>query len=278
MNPSVYIVVLNWNGRDLTLDCLESLTKVLYDNYKILVVDNGSVDESVSAIKSKYPNVDILRIDSNIGYAAGNNAGFEYAKKQNPKYIIFLNNDTIVDENFIEPLVRPLIDRSETGQTVPKIFYANDKNRIWYTGGIVNLWLGQIYHIGIRKLDSNQYSESYYTDYATGCCFCMRYQDFEKIGGFDESYPMYGEDVDLSLRIRSYGKKILYVPNSIVWHEVSVSVGGEWSAVKLVRKIKGMIKLFSIHANFIQKITIMISWIVSTPYLFFKFIYLVFKK
>ena len=123
------------------------------------------------------------------------------------------------------------------------------------------------HHIG-RVRDNQDYGKVY----------LFRKLYLEKIGGFDESYPMYGEDVDLSLRIRSYGKKILYVPNSIVWHEVSVSVGGELSAVKFVRKIQGMIKLFSIHANFIQKITIMISWIVSTPYLFFKFIYLVFKK
>ncbi len=278
MNPLVYIIVLNWNGKDLILDCLKSLTKVLYDNYKILVVDNGSIDDSVSAIKLKYPNVDILRIDSNIGYAAGNNAGFEHAKKHNLMHIIFLNNDTIVDENFIEPLVRPLIDKSEVGQTVPKIFYADDPNKIWYAGGKVNKWLGLVYHNGIRKKDSIKYSESQSTDYATGCCFCMRYVDFEEIGGFDESFPMYGEDVDLSLRIRSYDNEILLAPNSNIWHKVSASVGGELSVGKLVRKIQGMIRLFSIHANFLQKITIGLAWIISIPYQLLKFIYLIIKK
>ena len=278
MNPLVYIIILNWNGKDHTLDCLESLTKVLYDNYKILVVDNGSIDDSVSTITLKYPIVDILQIDSNIGYAAGNNAGFEHAKKQNPMYIIFLNNDTIVDEKFIEPLVKPLIDKSEVQQTVPKIFYANDKNRIWYAGGKVNKWLGLVYHNGIRKKDSIKYSESQPTDYATGCCFCMRYQDFKKIGGFDDTFPMYGEDVDLSLRIRSYGKIILYAPNSIIWHKVSSSVGGELSILKIKRKILGLIKLFSKHADFLQKITIGLSWIISIPYQLLKFIYLIIKN
>ncbi|MBU0528405.1 glycosyltransferase family 2 protein, partial [bacterium] len=273
MNPLVYIIVLNWNGKDLTLDCLESLTRFQYANYKILIVDNGSTDDSVSAIRVKYPNVDILQLESNIGYAAGNNAGFEFIKNRNAEYIIFLNNDTIVDEKFIEPLVKPLMENSNIEQTVPKIFYTNVKNRIWYAGGKVNLWLGQIYHNGIRKNDSRKYSCSQYTDYATGCCFCMRYKDFEEIGGFDESYPMYGEDVDLSLRIRSYGKNILYAPNSNVWHKVSASVGGELSVVKHVRKILGMIKLFSIHANFLQKITIGLSWIISIPYQLLKFIY-----
>jgi len=278
MNPLVYIIVLNWNGKDITLDCLDSLSKLKYDNYKLLVVDNGSTDESAEVINKNYPTVEFLKLDSNIGYAAGNNAGFEYIKDRNAEFIIFLNNDTNVDQNFIEPLIKPLIKNSYIEQTVPKIFYEDDKNIIWYAGGMVNFWLGQIYHIGIRKKDCSKYSESKYIDYATGCCFCMRYKDFEEIGGFDESFPMYGEDVDLSLRIRSYGKNILFIPNSKIWHKVSASVGGEFSFLKLKRKITGIIKLFSIHAGFIQKITIVLSWVVSIPYLFFKFIYLVFKK
>lgn len=278
MNPLVYIIILNWNGRDLTLDCLKSLSKIKYDNFEILVVDNGSSDESVKAIRNKYPKINILQLDKNIGYAEGNNAGFEFIKNKNPNYIIFLNNDTIVDPNFIEPMTEPLMKNSDVGQTVPKIFYANSKNKIWYAGGKVNLWLGQIYHIGIRKYDGSQYSESQYTDYATGCCFCMRPNDFTEIGKFDASFPMYAEDVDLSLRIRANGKQILYVPNSNIWHKVSASIGGELSILKLRRKLKGLIKLFGKHTNILQKITIIFSWIISIPYQILKFIYLIITK
>jgi len=278
MNPFVYIVILNWNGKDLTIDCLKSLANVQYDNYKILVVDNGSTDDSVKVIKKEYPNVEILQLESNIGYAAGNNAGFEFIKNKNPKYIIFLNNDTIVDKNFIEPLVEPLLEDSMIGQTVPKIFYANNKNRIWYAGGKINLWFGLVYHEGIRKFDAESFNNSKITDYATGCCFAMRYQDYEELSGFDTSFPMYAEDVDLSLRIRVNGKRILYVPNSNIWHKVSASVGGELSILKLKRKILGLVKLFKKHANFIQKITIILSWIISIPYQLLKFIYLIIKK
>ena len=278
MNPSVYIIILNWNGKDLTLDCLESLSKVKYDNYKILVVDNGSTDDSVKVIKIKYPNVNIVRLDSNIGYAAGNNAGFEFIKNKNPKFIIFLNNDTTVDKNFIEPLIKPLIEDSMIGQTVPKIFYANDRDRIWYAGGKVNFWFGLVYHEGIRKLDVESFKESKITDYATGCCFCMRDKDFEEYEGLDTSFPMYGEDVDLSLRIKANGKKILYIPDSFIWHKVSASVGGDLSILKLKRKIFGLVKLFNKHTIILQKITIGLSWIVSIPYQLFKFIYLIITK
>ncbi len=273
MNPLVYIIVLNWNGRDLTLDCLKSLEKIQYDNYKILVVDNGSSDGSRKKITKQYPNIEILQLDKNIGYAAGNNAGFKFIKIKNPDYVIFLNNDTIVDSNFIEPLVNPLVDNLEIYQTVPKIFYADSPNKIWYAGGKVNFWIGLVNHKGIRKEDNISFNQLEYTDYATGCCFCVRYKDFEELSGFDTSFPMYAEDVDLSLRIRADGKKILYVPNSIIWHKVSASIGGELSILKLKRKILGLVKLFNKHANFIQKITIAMSWIISIPYQLLKFIY-----
>ena len=278
MNPSVYIIILNWNGKDLTLECLKSMAKVKYDNYKIVVVDNDSTDNSVRAIAKHYPYVEILQFESNIGYAAGNNAGFEFLKSQKPDYVIFLNNDTIVDSNFIEPLVKPLIENAIIGQTVPKIFYADDPNKIWYAGGKFNKWLGLVYHEGIRKGDVKSFQQSKITDYATGCCFCIRSTDYNKLGGFDTSFQMYGEDVDLSLRIRDNGKDILFVPKSNIWHKVSASVGGELSILKIKKKILGLIKLFGKNTNIIQKVTIALSWIISIPYQLLKFIYLSIKS
>ncbi|MEE8341212.1 MAG: glycosyltransferase family 2 protein [Candidatus Neomarinimicrobiota bacterium] len=254
MNPLVYIIILNWNGKDLTLDCLKSLEKIDYDNYRILIVDNGSKDDSVRVIMEEYPDVEILPLESNIGYAAGNNAGFEKIKKKDPKYIIFLNNDTLVDKHFIEPLVLQLQENSQIGQTVPKIYYAANIDRIWYAGGKVNLWFGLVKHIGIRSIDKPKFMIKKFTDYATGCCFCMRKEDFEKLNGFDTIYPMYGEDVDLSLRVRASGKKILFEPNSIIWHKVSASIGGELSFNKMLKKIKGLIILFSKYSSLSQKI------------------------
>jgi GT2 family glycosyltransferase len=278
MNPLVHIVILNWNGKDLTIDCLKSLANVIYDNYKILIVDNGSNDNSVNMIKNQYPNVEILQLEKNVGYAAGNNAGFDHIKNSNPDYVIFLNNDTTVDPNFIEPLIKPLIENSDIYQSVPKIFYADYSKTIWYAGGKVNLWLGLVSHKGIRKDDNNSFNQLEYTDYATGCCFCMRYDDYDKLGGFDTSFPMYSEDVDLSLRIRDKGKNILYAPNSIIWHKVSASIAGELSIIKLKRKLRGLIKLFYKHTSIIQKITIALMWIISIPFQLIKLIYLIITK
>jgi hypothetical protein len=231
---------------------------VNYSNFNILVVDNGSTDGSVDTLKEKFPEVSILALENNLGYAGGNNRGFDSLEPEPPKFVIFLNNDTIVDENFIEPLVKQLLTKKHAGQTTPKIYYENDPQLIWYAGGIVNLWTGSIYHSGIRQNDGPGYSKTHKTKYATGCCFCMRYDEFKEFGGFDENFPMYSEDVDLSLWIRSAGKQVWFVPASKIWHKVSASFGGEFSFGKLVRKAKGIFLLIKKHANPIQWITITI--------------------
>ena len=256
--PSVTVIVLNWNGKDLTIECLESLKQVNYSNFNILVVDNGSTDGSVELLKEKFPEVSILVLEKNLGYAAGNNRGFDSLKPDHPEFVIFLNNDTIVGENFIEPLVKQLLTHKKASQTVPKIYYENDPKLIWYAGGIVNLWTGSIYHLGIRQYDGPAYSKTHKTKYATGCCFCMRYEEFKEFGGFDEAFPMYSEDVDLSLWIRAAGKQVWFVPNSKIWHKVSASLGGEFSFGKIIRKARGIFLLIKKHANVVQWLTLIV--------------------
>lgn len=252
---SVTVIVLNWNGRELLEDCLGSLEKVDYNHFNILVVDNGSTDDSVEYVTSTFPNVDILELNENLGFAAGNNAGFKHAVlAYNMKFVIFLNNDTIVDENFIKPLLLPFNDLT-VGQTAPKIFYESEKEKIWYAGGKVNLWTGNIFHEGIRKIDTERFKKIKNTDYATGCCFCIKTSDFEKLNGFDESFSMYGEDVDLSLRVMKSGKNVFFIPESKIYHKVSASIGGEFSLNKILRKYKSLLKLYYLHSNIIQWIT-----------------------
>jgi len=245
---SVNLFVLNWNGRDLTLDCLFSLEKITYPNVKVYVIDNGSSDNSVTAIRNQFPDYEIIELPENYGFARGNNAGFELVK-QKADYTIFLNNDTIVDPNFVEPLINAMESNSTVKQSTPKIFYADNLDYIWFGGGKVSLWAGWIRHLGIRQKDSMQFSFDRNVDYATGCCVCMRTVDFESIGMFDESFLMYGEDVDLSLRFRKQGGQILFVPESKIWHKVSSSIGTQFSIRKWKRKNIGKIKIVTKHVH-----------------------------
>ena len=272
MAGSVNLFVLNWNGRDLTLDCLSSLEKVIYPNVKIHIIDNGSSDNSVVSIRNKFPDYEIIELAENHGFAKGNNTGFQ-SVKQKADYTIFLNNDTIVDPNFIDPLVNELEAISNVKQTAPKIFYEDKKEYIWFAGGIISLWTGVIRHSGIRKKDSSKFSQKRKIDYATGCCVCMRTVDFESIGMFDESFLLYGEDVDLSLRFSNEGGEILFVPESKIWHKVSASLGGQSAFGKWKRKLSGKMKLVRKHSPGYQVIiSLFMIMIMSILELIYSFI------
>ena len=248
MAGSVNLFVLNWNGRDLTLDCLSSLEKITYPNVKVYVIDNGSSDNSVTEIQNQFPDFEIIQLPENYGFSRGNNAGFQLVK-QKADFTIFLNNDTVVDPYFVEPLINEMESNSTVKQATPKIFYADDLEYIWFGGGKINLWAGWIRHLGIRQKDSTQFSFNRNVDYATGCCVCMRTEDFESIGMFDESFFMYGEDVDLSLRFRKQGGQILFVPESKIWHKVSSSIGTQFSIRKWKRKNIGKMKIVTKHVH-----------------------------
>lgn len=245
---SVNIIVLNWNQKDLSLKCISSLKKTTYKNKNIIFIDNGSDDGSIESVKSIHPDVEIIRSENNLGYAAGNNFGFCEINRPS-KYTIFLNNDTFVDPGFIEPLISELENNSHTMQVVPKIFYAKDKNTIWYAGGRFNLMFSLIWHIGIRSNKIEKYNHRIEVDYATGCCFCIRSDDFSRLEMFNEGYKMYCEDVDLSLKIRKEGGKIFYIPTSKVWHHVSKSLGGMHSFSKWRKKYISIMKLILKHGS-----------------------------
>ncbi|MEI7788291.1 MAG: glycosyltransferase family 2 protein [Chlorobiaceae bacterium] len=235
-------MVLNWNGAEDTLACLNSLAGERSPLCRVLVVDNGSTDGSAELIRDAFADAELLVLPANRGYAAGNNAGFRRVMELQGEYVVFLNNDTIVEAGFWVPLVETLQRNSLAGIAVPKIFYSDSPDTLWYGGGIVRLSTGLISHVGLRKKDSPQFSRPVTTGYATGCCLAMRCKDFQALGGFDETFAMYAEDVDLSLRIASLGMSIEYVPSSRVWHKVSASLHGN-PLSKLVKKSFGVLRL-----------------------------------
>jgi len=244
--PLSCIVVLNWNGADDTLACLESLAGMMSASCRVLVVDNGSTDRSVERIREAFPDIELLLLPSNIGYAGGNNSGFRRVLELGAEFVIFLNNDTLVDAGFCAPLLETLQRNPTAGIAVPKIFYLDRPDTLWYAGGVVTLSTGLIRHVGLRKKDAPQFNRPAITGYATGCCFAMRCRDFEEAGGFDEGFRMYAEDVDLSLRIRSRGMTVNYVPSSRVWHKVSASLTRS-PLRKLLKKSAGALYLFRKH-------------------------------
>jgi hypothetical protein len=223
MQKKVFIIILNWNGKDDTIECIKSIKDNTYKNYEIIVVDNGSEDDSVSKIKRCFPKVNVVENERNFGFAGGNNIGIRHAVESDADYILLINNDTTVDENFLQELVKAGELDNKVGILGPKIYFYKEPKKIWFAGGKVNWLKNKGTHIGLGEIDSVQYNNKKEVDYLTGCCLLVKREVVEKIGGLSEDYFLYYEDVDFSLRAKKAGYKCLYVPESVIYHKVSRS-------------------------------------------------------
>lgn len=242
----IFVVILNWNRSLDTIECVRSVEKMrTYSfGFQTIIVDNASTDDSIERFnkqKEKYSDLIILQNESNLGFAAGNNVGIEYALKNGANYILVLNNDTLVDRDLLVNLYKTAKLNKKAGAISPKIYFAPGfefhKDRyakrlygkvIWYAGGILD-WKN-IYgsNRAVDEIDRGQFDTLELTDFATGACMLVRAKAFRKVGLFDEKYFMYLEDLDLCQRMKLSGLDILYSPRGIVWHKVAQSsaIGG----------------------------------------------------
>ena len=255
--PSIAVVVLTWNGRELTLDCLRSLEAVATPNTRLIVVDNASTDGTAAAIRERYGDrVTIVANPSNLGFAGGNNAGIHRALDDGADLVLLLNNDTFVDPAFVDELVAPVLASPEVGITGPKIYYSAPPDRIWFAGGEISLWRGTARHVGIRETDRGQYDAPRDVDYVSGCALLARREVFAKTGLLDPGYRAYFEDADLCRRAARAGFRCRYVPTAKVWHRISASTGGQLSRAKITRKLASARRFFAAHARPYHWITI----------------------
>ena len=254
-HTKVAVILVNWNGREVTLDCLRSLRAVRSHALHVLVVDNASTDGSVEAIQLNFPEAEILQQSSNLRFAGGNNAGIKRALELNAEYILLLNNDTIVDPSVVQALVGRMDADQQCGMVAPKIYYYDRPEVLWFAGAKVSFWTGTMRHIGIREVDSGQHDRARETDYATGCCTLVRSSVVRAVGVLDESYFMYGEDADWSMRVKRAGYTVWYEPKGKVWHRLSVSAGGHLSAFKLRNKLISSYRFFSRYAKWYHWLT-----------------------
>lgn len=250
--PLVFVLLVNWNGKNDTLDCLSTLSTISYRNFKTVVVDNGSTDGSAEAFRRAYPEVAVLELRQNLRFAGGNNAGIRYALDHGADLLLLLNNDTTVDEGFLGHLVTRIQTDPTIGMVAPKIYYHDDPGRIWFAGGAISMWTGTMRHTGIREPDHGQYDQTRAIEYASGCCMLVRNEVVRKIGMLDESFYMYTEDADWSMRVRRAGYKIVFEPRARIWHKLSVSAGGHLSMFKLRNKFLSNLRFFGRYAAWYQ--------------------------
>ncbi|MHB1083816.1 MAG: glycosyltransferase family 2 protein [Thiobacillus sp.] len=235
-DSTVAIVILNWNGASDTLACLDSLVALTHPNFNVIVVDNGSRDDSLALLRpyqSPYPMA-LLETGANLGFAEGNNVGIRAALEAGADAVLLLNNDTVADPDLVSALVDAAKAHPEGGVFSAKIFYHAEPNKLWYAGA---KWLADqqhFQHVGIGEIDDGQsYEDIVETDYASGCALFIRSEVINQIGLMDAKFFLTYEESDWCYRTRAAGFKCLFVPGAKLWHKVSASFGGVESPLQL---------------------------------------------
>jgi GT2 family glycosyltransferase len=228
--PKVSIILLNLNGYEDTQDCLKSLRQVQYPNFDVIVVDNGSDDDSFARLQTEFPDIRLLGSKVNLGFTGGNNLGIEDALCHEAAYVLLLNNDTVVEPNFLTHLVQVGERDPRIGILGPKIFYASEPQRIWFAGGYVRYGTGACGHLGQDQLDQDgKFSRIADTPFITGCALLVKSAVLQEVGLLDLRLFIYWEDADFCMRVRKAGYRCVFVPKARIWHKVSQTCGLESS-------------------------------------------------
>ncbi len=235
----VAIITVNFNGKQDTLDLLQSLSKLLTTNYQLLtiVVDNASEDGLVGELVKDYPEVVVLQNGVNKGFAGGYNRGIYYALADGADYVLVINNDCVIkDADLLDELIKTAKSSPKIGIVSPKIYFApgyefhkdryqkSDSGKvIWYGGGSFDWNNIQGVHRGIDEVDSGKYDEKEKTDFVSGACMLIKKEVFEKVGLFNEDYFLYFEDVEFQKRLSEDGFNSYYNGKVALYHKVSQS-------------------------------------------------------
>jgi GT2 family glycosyltransferase len=216
----VAIILLNWNGLEDTIECIASLSNLKYQDYQIIVIDNHS-DEDLTVLRVLNPSVILIKNQENYGFAKGNNIGIHKAAELGFEYCWILNNDTTVAPDALTKLVSAIERDKKLAAVTNQIRYYNYPSSIWFGGGIFKNGLPMSLSFSHRITEQNASST---TEFLAGTSFLARIDVLDEIGGFDEKFFCYVEDVDLSVRIQSIGYHIDYVPEALYWDALTNQV------------------------------------------------------
>jgi GT2 family glycosyltransferase len=246
------VLVLSHNKRAETLCCLESVARLRYRLREVIVVDNGSSDGSADAIALAHPDVHLVRSTVNLGAAGGRNLGIHAAGQRfTYDYLLFLDDDTVVEEGLADELVAALRADPAAGIATPKAYRLGQPDVIASAGGMhVRLGRGVIVDVGAGQVDRGQFDRAGSVDACVGFALLARREVLMAVGGFDEKYNPYGwEEVDFSLRVRKAGFSIRYVPSAVVYHAGGTPGRGRGVAVYERGKSLNFLRLMRTYAS-----------------------------
>lgn len=219
MEPRVGIVILNWNGWQDTVECLDSLRGLTYSNYEVIVVDNASTNDSVAQIRGRFPEIRIIESPENGGFSKGNNLGIRAFMEAGADYVWLLNNDTCVESDALTKMMALAESDPIIGAVGVQLQRVNGPGTVelqTYGGGLIDMSTGrshEIHRVGLTP------------DFITAASVLLKKEALEKVGLLDEKFFMYWEDVDLSLRLHKEGWKLIVAEDVIVYHKEGASAG-----------------------------------------------------
>ncbi len=247
--PRLGVVVLNWNGRSHLESCLPGLVRACGSRHFALVVDNDSRDGSADWIREHHPELELLVLSENRRFAGGNNAGVQRALERGADVVVCLNNDTRVEEGLLDALAEVFLRDDSIAVVGPRIVYADAPEKIWFGGGEGNPATGWVSHRALRSSTAKGSDPEGDTAWITGCCLAVRAEVWEALGGLDETFYIYSEDVDFCLRARKMGGRVFYTPRGRLRHAVSSSVGGQDSPFKAYHRTRSRWQLLGRHGE-----------------------------
>ena len=264
--PAVHVIVLNWNGRETVLQTIDSVLSADYPCTNLVIVDNGSTDGSDVEIQQRFPAMTLIRNNANLGFAAGNNRGINYAREHGGEWILLLNNDALLGRASLRRMVSALLADPGRGLVVPKIYFypSASEHVLWACGAQWRRFPPRVTLRGYGERDAGQFDRPSAVDYATACALLIRGEALDRVGLLDESYFMYQEDYAFCDRVRASGIEIWYEPGAVVYHHVSASTG-EGSPEKWFHWAKGISLFYIQHygdrARALAPLTTFLLWV-----------------
>jgi len=265
--PKVSVILVNWNNFKDTAECLESLKQTSYPNLEVVVVDNGSEGDDPRLIRERFgDHVYVIENDKNYGFAEGCNVGMKDALARGADYVVLLNNDTIVAPDFLEKLISVFESDQAIGIAGGKIYCYEAPGVVWSAGGSINYWTGRTPIRGRGEVDHGQYEEIQAVDWICGCFMLISSKVLQTVGMLDNRFFFSWEDVDLCVRAARRGFKVLFVPQSKIWHK-GFAPGKEKRLMGLpvYYAVRGHFIFVEKHFTKLQRLSSTLYFIISLP-------------
>lgn len=268
--PRVLVIVLNWNGADDTLVCLDSVVTADYPAFDTLVIDNGSRRSVGPMVRERFPGVTCVELPVNVGYAGGNNVGLRRALADGYAFAYVLNNDTVVDPGFLRAAVTAAAE-PRVAAVGGKVLTYDDPSRLWMTYGEVNYRQSLIHLAGWGERDVGQYDTRRDVEWVPGCALLLSCAALREVGLFDERFFAYHEDVDWCTTAHERGWRVVFAPDSIVRHRGNQTLGGPaYVSPRKYLSARSTVLFARKHASAAQQVKLWASILLTLPFVFLR--------